>query len=180
MSSLLPLVSPEQAIAWLQSNDAVILDVRSPAAWRNAHVMDSVHAPLEQLTINNIKDIKQERIILLCQTGAQATQASRTLQVLQQEHNDHSSLYVLDGGLTGWRKARLPLVYDDQKGLPLERQVQLLSGLIILVSLLFTLIFSGLWLVFPIALGAALIYAGATGWMGLQDLVLLLPWNRDE
>jgi hypothetical protein len=72
----------------------------------------------------------------------------------------------------------LPVIYNAGKHLSLDRQLFLLSGILLLVGLLFALILSWIWFIVPIAIGTLLIYKGTTGGHKLTPWLLRLPWNK--
>ena len=78
-----------------------------------------------------------------------------------------------------WAEAGLPVVRGGT-GIPLERQVRIAAGLLVLVGVLLG------WLVNPgfyglsAFVGAGLIYAGVTNRCGMGLLLARMPWNRSQ
>ena len=83
---------------------------------------------------------------------------------------------VLDGGVQAWRRARLPL-REGRKRLPVDRQVQLIAGVMVLTGVGLGLAVSPWFLALAAFFGAGLTFAGATGTCGLALLLMKLPWN---
>ena len=83
---------------------------------------------------------------------------------------------VLDGGVQAWRRARLPL-REGRKRLPVDRQVQLIAGLMVLGGVGLGLVVSPWFLALAAFFGAGLTFAGATGTCGLALMLMKLPWN---
>jgi hypothetical protein len=89
-----------------------------------------------------------------------------------------NALYNLEGGITAWSAAGLPVVGRAEAGLSIFRQVQMIVGGLILIA---TLI--GLWgarggFYVAAAFAFMLVLAGASGWCGLAMLLRRMPWNR--
>ncbi|HSE03134.1 MAG TPA: DUF2892 domain-containing protein, partial [Methylomirabilota bacterium] len=79
-------------------------------------------------------------------------------------------------GVQAWRRARLPL-REGRKRLPVDRQVQLIAGTMVLVGVGLGLLVSPWFLALAAFFGAGLTFAGATGTCGLALLLMKLPWN---
>jgi len=83
---------------------------------------------------------------------------------------------VLDGGVLAWRRARLPL-REGRRRLPVDRQVQLIAGSMVLIGVGLGLTVSPWFLALAAFFGAGLTFAGATGTCGLALVLMKLPWN---
>jgi hypothetical protein len=75
-----------------------------------------------------------------------------------------------------WRRARLPL-REGRKRLPVDRQVQLIAGLMVLTGVGLGIALSPWFLAVAAFFGAGLTFAGATGTCGLALVLMKLPWN---
>jgi hypothetical protein len=84
---------------------------------------------------------------------------------------------VLEGGMMAWRRARLP-VGEGRKRLPVDRQVQLIAGIMVLAGVTLGTLVNPWFLAISAFFGAGLTFAGATGTCGLALLLLKMPWNR--
>ena len=79
--------------------------------------------------------------------------------------------------MVAWRRARLP-VREGRKRLPVDRQVQLIAGTMVLTGVALGALVHPWFLVIAAFFGAGLTFAGATGTCGLALLLLKMPWNR--
>ena len=61
--------------------------------------------------------------------------------------------------------------------LPLNRQVQITAGIIIVLGIVLTQLMSWLFIIIPLFIGCGLIFAGISGWCGMASLLALMPWN---
>jgi rhodanese-related sulfurtransferase len=180
MAGLLPLLSAQQAQEWLTQKEAILIDVRSLTAFKALHISQSLHAAHPDAIPDLITENPTERVILLCQNQDQATQITHDLQQKKSAAVESILFYVLDGGLNAWRNAHLPVTRDTDMAMPIDRQMHIMVGLLLCVAALFGWLFSSLWLILVMALGIALIASGLSSWYGLQQLVLMLPWNRHD
>jgi rhodanese-related sulfurtransferase len=87
-----------------------ILDVREDDEWQAGHIDGSQHIPLGQLGDRLGELSKDSRIVAVCRSGGRSGAAVRGLK---QRGYDAENL---DGGVTAWSKAGLPLV--DGAGRP--------------------------------------------------------------
>ena len=83
---------------------------------------------------------------------------------------------VLEGGMTAWRRARSPCAGPQR--LPVDRQVQLIAGVMVLTGVTLGTLVNPWFLAISAFFGAGLTFAGATGTCGLALLLLRMPWNR--
>ena len=85
---------------------------------------------------------------------------------------------VLEGGLDAWNAADCNTVQSQSARWPLERQVRLVAGLLILLGTVLALTAASGWIFVALGVGAGLTLAGLTGICGMSSLFALLPWNR--
>jgi len=107
----------------------------------------------------------------VCRTGVRATVAAEVLARAGRRPR------VLEGGMVAWRRARLPM-REGRKRLPVDRQVQLIAGTMVLTGVALGVFVNPWFLVIAAFFGAGLTFAGATGTCGLALILLRMPWNR--
>jgi sulfur dioxygenase len=95
---------------WLRmdaSGRALLLDVRTPAEFSNAHVEGAENIPLDQLDAIALmaRAGPRQPVFMICQTGTRSQLAAERLRAAGMTHVVH-----VDGGTNGWRMAGLPLV----------------------------------------------------------------------
>ncbi len=90
----------------------VLLDVRLADEFHGAqgHIPNAINVPLLDLQRHidrddYFQDLKQHRIVLICQTGARAALAVRLLR----QHGYRGAL-LLEGGMRAWISEELPLI----------------------------------------------------------------------
>jgi rhodanese-related sulfurtransferase len=110
-------VPPADAYEAQQSDDVhLMIDVREPHEFEDAHVRDSVNVPRGVLELRadpeapttdpTLSGDKSKRIVLYCtkSPGARSLLAAQTLQEMGYENVE-----VLGGGLDAWTEAGLPV-----------------------------------------------------------------------
>lgn len=150
-----------------------LIDVRSPGEFAAGHVPGAINIPLEQVEIR-LPDIQHAPIALLCQSGRRAGMACEVLT------GHRPDLMVVEGGTQAWVSAGLPTVSSAGAAWPLERQVRLIAGLMVLAGTVLALTVALEWIFLAVFVGAGLTFAGLTGWCGMALLLAKLPWNRPQ
>ncbi|MBT9256191.1 rhodanese-like domain-containing protein [Phycicoccus sp. MAQZ13P-2] len=152
-----------------------VLDVRTAGEFTTAHVPGSYNVPLDLLTEHRdeLAAHLAEDVVLVCRSGARAGQAE---QVLAEAAADLPNLHVLTGGVVAWEAAGAPLVRGEERW-ELERQVRLVAGSIVLLSVLASLVVPGaVWVAG--AVGAGLAGAALTNTCAMGMALSRLPYNR--
>lgn len=154
-----------------QASALFLLDVRSPLEFESERIEGARLIPLDALD-SRLDEVPEEaEVVVVCRTGVRATIAAETLARAGRRAR------VLEGGMNAWRRARLPL-RDGRKRLAVDRQVQLIAGLMVLTSATLGAVVSPWFLAVAAFFGAGLTFAGATGTCRLALLLMRLPWNR--
>lgn len=105
-------VSPTLAVALMNTDGIVILDVREENEFANGHIENSINTPLGKLDdqIQNLQEYQNSPIIVACQTGSRSAPACRKLSKL-----GFTKLNNLAGGIRSWEENKLPLVKNKNK-----------------------------------------------------------------
>ena len=147
-----------------------LLDVRSPIEFEGERIEGALNIPLDGLDAR-LDEIPDTDVVVVCRTGVRATIAAEVLARAGRRAR------VLDGGMLAWRRARLPM-REGRKRLPVDRQVQLIAGVMVLTGVTLGMLVSPWFLGLTAFFGAGLTFAGATGTCGLALLLMKMPWNR--
>lgn len=169
-------ISPQQAHEWLSSGEAILIDVREPDEFKAEHIACAASLPLANVCrlLEQMHIPEGRKIIFQCLRGKRGEQACALVHAMNATHD----VYNLGGGIDRWKNAGLPVVSSVGARLSLFRQVQIIVGLLVLISVL--LGYSGQIWGFAVAgfFGAALAFAGITGWCGLAMALARMPWNK--
>jgi len=161
----------EAALLQKQGPTPFLLDVRSRLEFEGERIEGASNIPLDELSARLDEIPEAAPVIVVCRTGVRATIASEALG----RAGRHAQ--VLEGGMNAWRRARIP-VREGRKRLPIDRQVQLIAGLMVLTGVTLGAFVNSWFLVIAAFFGAGLTFAGATGTCGLALLLMKMPWNR--
>ena len=105
---ILPTALDADTVADLLKRSApvTIFDVRTPAEFASAHIPGSYNVPLDLIPehAHTISSVVGEPVVLVCRSGARARQAEQALGNVELP-----GLHILDGGLSAWEAAGLPL-----------------------------------------------------------------------
>src|SRR5688500_3244208 len=172
----LPNALEAEVVADLLARSApvTILDVRTPAEFVSAHIPGSYNVPLDLLPehATAIGAATGEPVVLVCRSGARARQAEQALRSVQLPR-----LHILDGGLSAWEAAGLPLNRGRQQW-SLERQVRGVAGTLVLAGSLGGLLHWPPLGLIAAAVGTGLTFSAITDTCGMGLLLGKLPYNR--
>ena len=85
-------------------SDLHLLDVREQDEWDAGHIEGAQHIPLGQLAARLGEVPKEQTVVAVCRSGSRSDRAAKGLRQSGFEAEN------LDGGVTAWSRAGLPLV----------------------------------------------------------------------
>ena len=162
-----------QAAQELLAQGAVLVDIRGADEYAREHIADAKHIPMEQLNRQGMPTNEANAVIFHCRSGNRTVVNAGVL-----DNCATCDVYILEGGLDGWKKAGLPVVTDATQPLELQRQVQIGAGFIIVLGVILGSTVAPAWYAFSGFVGAGLIMAGVTGFCGLARILMKMPWNK--
>lgn len=168
MTATLTELTPADA-ARLIARGARLIDVREPDEHARERIEGAANMPLTGL----VALPPGEAVIFHCRSGLRTAMNAAQLQTAAA-----GECYLLAGGIEGWRKAGLPTLREAGRPLEIMRQVQIATGSLVLIGVLFGLLVTPAFFALAAFIGAGLVFAGASGWCGLAKLLALMPWNR--
>ncbi len=166
-------ISPKEAFEKLGEQNSILLDVRTDQELTEISVsLDNVkHIPLQSLASAVGSLPGDASYYTLCKSGHRATMAAMLL--LQ---NGLTKVAVIEGGLTAWHKAKLP-VTKASTVISLERQVRMVAGSLVLLGALLSLV-SVWFIVICLFVGAGLVFAGVSDTCLMASMLMKLPYNK--
>jgi rhodanese-related sulfurtransferase len=175
MSNQATTIVPAEASALVSSGRGILVDVRTPAEFREVHAQGAHLVSLDVLdraAVEAARGANPGPVYLLCASGIRATKAAAKLKSA-----GLTEVQVVEGGTNAWAAAGLPVV-RGAKTISIERQVRIGAGTLVLAG-------TGLgWFVHPAFfllaafVGAGLVFAGITNLCGMAIVLALAPWNR--
>lgn len=170
-------ITPVDAITlrrWMKSGEAALVDVREPAEHAAERIEGALLLPVDAVQCSALPDCTGRRLVLHCRSGKRSAAACEKLL----SEDPTREIYNLDGGITAWAAAGQPLTVSGRFFLPLDRQVQLTVGLLLVMASLMGYFSTPGWFLLTGLIGTGLAFAGATGFCGLARLLARMPWNQ--
>lgn len=99
-------VDPMGATSLINHEDALVLDVRSIAEFKDGHIVNAVNIPLNGLS-GNLKQLEKHRgrpIVAVCRSGSRSGAACKLLR-----KQGFENVKNLRGGMMAWESANLPV-----------------------------------------------------------------------
>ena len=171
--SMLPKMSPKEVYARLQAGEIRLIDIREPSEYAEVSIAGARLIPLAALPKHPLKALEEAEkpVVFTCHSGNRTTNASAMLEKLAP-----GQVWQMEGGLSGWEQAGLPVERTSGQPLPLFRQIQIAAGLLILLGVVGSAFWHPMFLLTAFV-GAGLVFAGITGFCGLGILLSKMPWN---
>lgn len=172
-----PTITPRELEDLRSAGQSIdLIDVRTPAEFREVHIVFARNVPLDRLDSKAVADAHLAApgrpLYVICRSGSRGRQACEKLTAAGVAH-----VVNVEGGTLAWVDAGLP-VARGQKVMSLERQVRIAAGALVLVGVALG------WFVHPACagiaafVGAGLVFAGVTDTCGMGLLLARMPWNR--
>lgn len=159
--------------AWLDTGDALLVDVREPAEHAGERIPGAQLRPLSRFDAAQVPQVAGKKVVLYCQSGNRSAQAGRQLLAA-----GVPQVWHVQGGLQTWKDAGYETIRTPHAPISLQRQVQIVAGALVLLGTLLGALVSPWWLLLSGFVGAGLTFAGLTGTCGLALLLARLPYNQ--
>lgn len=155
-----------------------LIDVRTPNEFFEVHAVGALMMPLDGLNPAAVMESRETRrdqpLYIICRSGSRSVQACAVF-----ERAGFSNVVNVEGGTLAWIAAGLPVNRGIRRPMSIERQIRIVSGLVILVGTLAALLTP--WcLLLPGLMGGAMTWAGYTNSRAMGRLFAKLPWNRGQ
>jgi rhodanese-related sulfurtransferase len=168
-------ISPQELSRQRSSGQAIdLIDVRTPAEFREVHVDFARNVPLDRLDTEALKSQGKgaaHPLYVICRSGNRAKQACEQLIAAG------LNVVNVEGGTLAWDAAGLPVV-RGKKAISLERQVRIAAGFLVLVGAVLAMTVHPYFAGLSAFVGAGLMFAGITDTCGMGMLLARMPWNQ--
>lgn len=167
-------VPPEVVRQWVDSGEAVVVDVRELFEHAAESIEGSHHHVLSSFDPQRVHDEHgTRRVVFACRTGRRSRDAACKYYAVAGE-----ALH-LAGGVEAWKAEGLEVARSAHAPrLDVMRQVQLIAGSMVVLGVVLGVVVSEWFLIVSGFVGAGLMFAGATGWCGMAILLGKMPWNH--
>jgi len=169
-------IAPAELSQLRRAGGAVdLIDVRTPAEFREVHVDFARNVPLDRLDPKEIAAGRNGRasepLYVICQSGSRGKQACGKLSAAG------LNVVNVEGGTLAWVAAGLPVI-RGKKAISLERQVRITIGALVLASSMLAAFVHPYWIGLAAFMGGGLIFSGITDFCGLALILARMPWNQ--
>lgn len=108
-SSSAPFARQELAARQRDHSAPALLDVRTPAEYREGHIDGAFNVPVDQLAARHgaLGFERDQAIVVYCKSGRRAARAQQILQAL-----GYRQVRLLDGSIQAWQDEHRPLVRE--------------------------------------------------------------------
>ena len=169
-------ISPAE-LAQVRQHDSGIelIDVRTPAEFREAHIEFARNVPLDRLDPAHVMQSRThvgQPLYVICQAGGRGKTACERFH-----QAGFTDVINVEGGTKACEQSGVSIV-RGRKEISLERQVRIAAGTLVLVGVVLA------WLIHPgfvglsAFVGAGLVFAGVTDTCGMGMLLARMPWNK--
>lgn len=169
-------IEPSQLTKALEADGAELIDVRTPAEFREIHLDFAKNFPLDQLDpqhwLREASNRPSLHLYVICKSGGRSSMAVKRLMEAGFENVTNVA-----GGTEACTVAGLP-VTRGKKTISLERQVRIVAGAITLVGALLGFFASPYFFAVPAFIGGGLLFAGLSNTCGMGVMLAKMPWNR--
>ena len=158
---------------WMEQEAAILIDVREPLEYATEHIPGARLLPLSTFDPTRVPQEAGKKVVLHCVMGMRSAQAGQKLL-----DAGFTSIYNFRGGVQAWKDAGYATAQGQRTPLSLQRQVQIVSGSLVLLGTVLGAVASPWFLLLSGVVGAALVYAGLSGTCGMAMLLAQLPYNQ--
>lgn len=167
-------IAPRDAQA-LIARGAKLIDIRDADEYLREHIPQANLAPLTTLEHSGLPaKLRSEQVIFHCQAGKRTSNNAAKLEAIAAP----AEIFLLEGGIDGWKKAGLPVAENRSQPLPLMRQVQITAGGLVIAGVVLGYTLNSAFFLLSGFVGAGLMFAGISGFCGMARVLEKMPWNR--
>jgi rhodanese-related sulfurtransferase len=166
-------ITPKELSEKMESEDVVLLDVRSAVEFRGEHAKGSRNVPVDKIK-DAAQELKEKGVVYVSCGGG--NRSRRACNILESE-----GVNVVDvaGGLSEWKKQGLATESTGKVVISVMRQFLIIAGTLILLGVVLGWYVNPYWYLMPFAVGVGQVFAGSTGICFMTSMIEKLPWNKE-
>lgn len=170
-------ISPREVGELLRQGRRVeLIDVRTPAEFRELHAEPARLVPLDSLDPKAVMasrgEAAGEPLYVICRSGSRGRKACEQFAAA-----GYRNVVNVEGGTLAWEQAGLG-VSRGKKAIALERQVRIAAGLLVVLGTALGAFVHPGFLALSAFVGAGLVFAGVTDSCGMAMVLARMPWNQ--
>lgn len=164
-----------EVIGMMRSGECQVIDVREFSEFGAERIEGARLMPLSNFEQHTDDIDRFKPVYLMCRSGGRAKQAAEKLV-----NKGFTDVSVIEGGMTAWTGANLPVIKGESKVWSLERQVRFAAGSLVVMGVLLSLIIHPYFVALPAFVGAGLVFAAVTDTCGMARMLARMPWNQSK
>ena len=161
-------LTPQEAVSW----QGRFVDVRNLDEFAGERLAGAACVPMDRLMSAAGAWDPAEPILLTCQMGVRAAKAAGQL-----EQVGFKDVHIVQGGLNACKEAGLEVVRTG-RGMPLQQQVMIGAGSVLLTGLILSVVVHPWFLAIDWFAASMLLVAGISGFCPMAKILGRMPWNR--
>lgn len=155
---------------------AAVIDVRTPGEYGSGHIPGAFNVPLDRLdeALPSLRTAAEKgELVVVCASGARSGTASGRLA------GEGITAASLEGGTDAWSGGGHALERPEgaRAVWPMERQVRLAAGSLVVLGVLLDLAIPGAR-VLSLLIGGGLVFSALSNTCGMAAVLSKLPFNR--
>jgi rhodanese-related sulfurtransferase len=152
-----------------------LIDVRTPAEYRELHASIARLVPLDRLDPKVVMGERRDPnapLYVICRSGNRGKKACEAFLAA-----GYANVVNVEGGTLALAEAGVPVV-RGKKTISLERQVRIVAGFLVFVGSVLGGLVNPWFCVLSGFVGAGLMFAGITDTCGMAMVLAKMPWNQ--
>ncbi len=150
-----------------------VIDVREFSEFNSERIADAKLMPLSNFEKHEAEIDHTKPVYIMCRSGNRAKQAAERLTT-----KGFTDIHVIEGGMSAWSGANLPVIKGDSKVWSLERQVRFAAGAFVLTGVLLGVFVSPYFILLSGFVAAGLMFSAVTDTCGMGMVLARMPWNQ--
>jgi rhodanese-related sulfurtransferase len=150
-----------------------VIDVREYSEFNTERIADAQLMPLSNFEKHAAEIDHSKPVYLMCRSGNRARRAAEKLAA-----KGFTDIHVVEGGMTAWAGADLPVIRGGSNVWSLERQVRFTAGLLVLAGVALGFVLSPYLFILSGFVGAGLVFSAVTDTCGMAMVLARMPWNK--
>lgn len=167
------VISPARAQSLIREG-AVLIDIREADERAREYIPGSKHLPLSRIEEHGIPHESAKIAIFHCRSGVRTRAQAQMLK----EGIESETVYIVEGGIGGWKLAGLDTIVDRSQPIDIFRQVMITAGTLVLTGVMLGTLVHPAFYGVSAFVGAGLAFSGISGTCMMANLLSLMPWNR--
>ena len=153
-----------------------LIDVRTPAEFREIHAESAQSMPLERLdpvAVMAARADSTEPLYIVCRSGSRGKKACEAFAAA----GFGDRVVNVEGGTLAWEQAGLPVV-RGKKTISLERQIRIIAGSLVVLGVGLGAVVDPWFTALSAFVGGGLVFAGLTDICPMAMGLARMPWNQ--